>query len=115
FTLPDDTPVAMLLTDGAGQIVAKLPADSLVIHCTKDAPPSIEMRWPQHDTVIAPGDEAKIQATIRDDYDVATARVLMASSASDPLAPVATFNYPADSMTVDLSSVLALQPELRKH
>jgi hypothetical protein len=120
FTVTDDTPSSVLLTDGAGQIVAKLPVDPWTIHCTKDAAPTIEMRWPMQDAVVAPSAELKIQAAIKDDYGVASARVLMASgSATDPasaaLAPVATINYPAGSTAVDLASVLDLSPDLRKH
>ncbi|HSV13546.1 MAG TPA: DUF4175 family protein, partial [Tepidisphaeraceae bacterium] len=115
LTIVDDVTAAMLLTDGAGQVVAKLPADSLAIHCSKDAAPAIEMRWPAHDAVVAPADELKVQATIHDDYGVTSARVLLSANATDPLAPVATFNYPASSDAVDLASVLDLKPEVRKH
>jgi hypothetical protein len=83
ITLTDDTPVAVLITDGAKQIIARLPDDPLVIRCAKDAPPSITMKWPTQDITIAPDRPIRISALLRDDYGVASARVLMAGSAPE--------------------------------
>src|SRR6185437_326838 len=41
FMVFDETPIAILLTQGK-QIVGRLPEESLVIHCIKDQPPTIE-------------------------------------------------------------------------
>ena len=82
ITLADDTPMAVLITDGARQIIAKLPEDAMVIHCVKDTPPSITMRWPTQDITVAPDQALKVSAMLRDDYGVTSARVLMANSAA---------------------------------
>jgi hypothetical protein len=84
ITLTDDTPLAVLITDGARQIIARLPQDALVIHCAKDAPPSITMKWPTQDVTIGPDQPIKISALLRDDYGVTSARVSMAGSAREP-------------------------------
>ena len=54
FSVMDETPIALLLTQGGKQIVARVPEESLVIHCLKDQPPSIEMKWPTQDAAVAP-------------------------------------------------------------
>lgn len=79
-TIMDDTPLAVLITDGAKQIIAKLPADALVIRCVKDAPPTIEMKWPTQDLTVAPDHPLKLTALLRDDYGLSGARVLMSTS-----------------------------------
>jgi hypothetical protein len=80
ITLANETPVAVLITDGAKQIIARLPEDLMVIHCAKDAPPSITMKWPTQDVTIAPDEAVKVSALLRDDYGVVSARVLMSSA-----------------------------------
>jgi DNA-binding ferritin-like protein len=115
FTINDETQVAVLLTDGAGQIIAKLPETQLVIHCTKDAAPAIEMKFPTQDTVVAPNAPVKIAATLKDDYSLVSSRVLMAVGPDAPLAPVASQTYPAGTTTIDLSQALDLNPDIRKH
>jgi hypothetical protein len=115
FTVNDDTPVAVLLTDGAGQIIAKLPEEQFVVHCSKDAAPAIEMKFPAQDAVVAPSAEVKICATIKDDYGLTGSRVLMAVGPDAPLAPVATQSYPVGTTAIDLASVLNLGPDIRKH
>ncbi|HWE04712.1 MAG TPA: hypothetical protein VG326_20060 [Tepidisphaeraceae bacterium] len=93
FTVLDETPIALLFTQGGKQIVARLPEESLAIHCLKDQPPTIEMKWPATDVTVAPDAELKIRALFRDDYGVASARVLMATDASAPA--VSASNPPA--------------------
>ena len=115
FTVSEDTAVAMLLTDGAGQIIAKLPEQQLMVHCTKDSPPTIEMKFPSQDTVIAPQSPVKIAATLKDDYGLTGSRVLMAVGPDAPLAPVATQSYPAGTTAIDLANVLDLNSDIRKH
>jgi hypothetical protein len=115
FIVNDDTPVAVLLTDGAGQIIATLPDDQLVIHCTKDAAPTIEMKFPTQDAVLPPQSDVKIAATIKDDYGLIGSRILVAIGADAPLAPVETKSYPAGTTSIDLSSALNLSPDVRKH
>ena len=78
LTVMDETPIALLLTQGDKQIVARLPEESLVIHCLKDQPPSIEMKWPTQDLSVAPTAELPLHALLRDDYGVASVRVLTA-------------------------------------
>ena len=80
FTLSNDTAVSVLITDGAKQIIAKLPQDALVIHCIKDTPPQITMRWPTQDLSVAPDAPLKVSALLRDDYGIASARLLISIS-----------------------------------
>jgi len=82
ITLAEETPVAVLITDGAKQIIARLPEDAMVIHCVKDTPPSITMKWPTQDVTVAPDQPLKLSALLRDDYGVASARVLMSTAAT---------------------------------
>jgi hypothetical protein len=86
LTLSQDTPVAVLITDGAKQIIARIPANAMVIHCIKDTPPAISMRWPTQDISVAPDAPLRILANLRDDYGTTAGRVLM-SSGNASLAP----------------------------
>jgi hypothetical protein len=115
FSIQDDTPVAVLLTDGTGQIIAKLPDQQFIVHCTKDAAPTIDMKWPTQDTVVSPKADVTIAASLKDDYGLTGARVLMAVGPDAPLAPVATLTYPPNTTAIDLSSALNLKPDIRKH
>jgi hypothetical protein len=115
FAVNDDTPVAVLLTDGSGQIIATLPDHPLMIHCLKDAAPTIEIKFPTQDTVVGPQAELKIAAALKDDYGLVSSRVLLAVGPDAPLAPVATQSYPAGTTSADLSSLLDLGPDVRKH
>ena len=116
FTVQDDTPVAVLLTDGAGQIIAKLPEQQFVVHCTKDTAPTIDMKWPTADAVVSPKAELKISATLKDDYGLTGSRILAATSPDAPLTQVARATYPAGTAMVDLATVLdSIPPEIRKH
>ncbi len=115
LVVSDDTPVAVLATDGAGQVIAKLPDQSWTIHCTKDAPPTIEMHWPTTDATVSPTAPLKVAATLRDDYGLVSSRVLVGYGSEGPLAAVASANYPAGTTAIDVASVLDLKPEVRKH
>jgi hypothetical protein len=115
FTAADDTTVAVLATDGAGQVIAKLPEQTWTVHVTKDAAPVIDLRWPTADTVVTPDAPVTVAGTLRDDYGVTGSRVLMAVGPDAPLAPVATATYPAGTTAVDLKSVLDLTPGVRTH
>jgi hypothetical protein len=115
FTVNEDTAVAVLLTDGAGQIIAKLPEQQLMVHCTKDAAPTIEMKFPSQDAVLAPQAPVKIAAALKDDYGLTSARVLIAVGPDAPLAPVVTKTYPLGTTSIDLSEVLDLNAEIHKH
>ena len=89
LTLVEDTPVGVLITDGARQIIARLPEEPLLIHCVKDTAPSIAMKWPTQDISVAPDQALKVSAFLRDDYGVTSARVLMSSLALPPPQPAA--------------------------
>jgi hypothetical protein len=115
FVVNDDTAVAVLLTDGAGQIIAKLPEQQFIVHCTRDAPPTIDMKFPMQDTVIAPQAPVKLEATLKDDYGLSSSRVLMAVGPDAPLAEIASQRYPAGTVQIDLSQVLDLNANIRKH
>ncbi len=102
-TINADTPAAILLTDGAGQIIAKLPGDSWVIHCAKDVAPSVQMKWPTHDEVVAPTDAVKVAATLSDDYGLVSSRVLMGIGADGLMSPVgAATIYPDGTLSSEL-------------
>ncbi len=79
-TILDDTPLSILLTQSAGQIIARLPDPALVIHCTKDDAPQIQMTWPTQDSTLSPTAPVKISMQLKDDYGLSGARVLMAAS-----------------------------------
>jgi hypothetical protein len=115
LTMLDDTTLSMLVTDSSGTVAATLPASPIAIACVKDAGPKVEMKWPTSDTVVAPDAELKLSAVLRDDYGLASARVMMAQGPDTPLAPVETKNYPAGGTQHDLSSTLKVDPAFRKH
>ena len=114
-TVLDDTPVSVLVTDGAGQVVATLPDRPLVLHCTRDAAPAVEMHWPTPDCVVPPAAAVRVSATVRDDYGLDGTRVLMGVGSDGPLVPVDVKAYPAGDRTVELSAVLDVKPAARKH
>ncbi len=127
----DETPVELLLTEGAGQVIAKVPDPPLLIHCLKDAAPTIDMKWPTQDVSVAPQQELKVTAVIKDDYGVGLSRVLVSREAptsapatqgttreSEGGAALAVANektYPDGTTAMELSFVLNVSPELRKH
>ena len=129
FTLLDETPISLLLTQGGQQVVARLPDQTLVLHCVKDQPPAIEMKWPPRDVTVALDAPLNVQALLRDDYGVASARVLMSEEAPPAQngaddKPAATLNlvheqiFPAGSGSKeakDFRFALAVKPETRKH
>ncbi|HWE96103.1 MAG TPA: hypothetical protein VG269_19220 [Tepidisphaeraceae bacterium] len=133
FPVLDETPVAVLLTQGGKQIIARLPDDALVIHCIKDQPPVVEMKWPTQDVSVAPDAELKIRALLKDDYGVASSRITMAvEDASAPtaagvaseekgtpqLATVRDESYPPGTGVKEpreLTFILPVKPEQRKH
>jgi len=105
---------AVLLTEG-GQVVAKVPDPPLKIGCTRDAAPTIEMKWPTQDTAVAPRAEIRIHAVIRDDHGVAWGRVLMSASPDQPLAPVSEKPFPEGTTTAELACVLNVPDSARVH
>ena len=115
FVINADTAVGILLTDGAGQIIAKLPEQQLIVHCVKDAPPTIEMKFPAQDSVLAPQAAVKVTAAIKDDYGLVGSRVLMAVGPDAPLTPIAAQTYPGGSTAVTLEQPLDLNADIRKH
>jgi hypothetical protein len=115
FVVLDETPLSILVTSPTGQIVAALPASPLVIHCTPDAAPAIEMKWPTRDCDVAPDAEVKIAAVLRDDLGVASGRVMISGSSDEPMTVAREFAYPDSPTTQPLSLALDLKPEQRKH
>jgi ferritin len=113
--LMEDAAISILLSEGAGQIIARLPEEALNIHVTRDAAPIIEMKWPTQDTAVAPDAEIKVQATLTDDYGITAARVLLATTADGPLATAEKFTYSDVTTRKDLQVALKLPGEIRKH
>jgi hypothetical protein len=125
LTVLEDTAISVLLTQGSGQIIARLPDPSLAIHCTADEAPRIEMKWPNQDSTIAPTAEVKLSMGLKDDYGLSSARVLMAASdatsaqaapgATPVMTAVAQQQYEPGKTAGDWSVVLKLKPEQRRH
>lgn len=113
--LLEDAQLGVLLTEGAGQIIARLPETPLVIRCTRDSVPIIEMKWPTQDAAVAPEAEVKVRATLKDDYGISASKVLMAIGADQPLAAVEEMAYSDTTSPKELSAVLKIKPELRQH
>jgi lipoprotein-anchoring transpeptidase ErfK/SrfK len=113
--LSHDAPLAILMTEGTGQVIARLPEDTLIIHATPDSPPIIQMTWPTQDTTITPDAPIKIRATLRDDYGLTAARVLYATSADAPLVQATQLKFPDGTTSADLNFDLPLKPEERAH
>jgi hypothetical protein len=80
IVINDDTPLTVLLAEG-GQVIARVPEQAFVIHCTKDNAPNIEMTWPTQDATIPLNQELKVSALLRDDYGVTSAKILFSTSA----------------------------------
>jgi hypothetical protein len=66
------------------QIIARMPDNGLAIHATPDAPPTVTMRWPAQDQTIPPAQDLTVCAEVRDDYGVASARLLVGFAADEP-------------------------------
>jgi hypothetical protein len=115
FVVSHDQPLALLLTEGTGQVIAKLPEEPLVIHAIPDAPPVIQMTWPTQDTTITPAARIQIRATLKDDYGLTNARVLYATSADAPLVPATSLKFPDGTTTSELNFDLPLKAEERAH
>jgi hypothetical protein len=112
FVVMHDLEVSALLTE-AGQVIAKLPDPGLRIACTRDSAPVIEMKWPAQDTTVAPKAELKLSARLKDDVGLASARVMMATSADGPLTMVQ--ELPLSGTAYDLAYVLNVPDEARVH
>ena len=56
FTIEQDTPIAFLMTDGAGQITAKLPEEQLILHCIRE-PAATPAQTPAQE--LAPGESER--------------------------------------------------------
>jgi hypothetical protein len=113
--LLEDTPVALLLTQENGQIVARLPETSLGIQVTKDIPPTLSLRWPTQDIAVPPDQELKLLAELKDDYGVSAVRVLMAEGQDDPLRQAHEEVFGDTPALREFSYVLDVKPEQRKH
>jgi len=109
-----DTQVAILLTQG-GQIIARVPERPLVIQCIKDAAPVISMRWPTQDTTVPPTQEIKIVADVKDDYGVASMRVLNGIGSDGQLATTSEETYSETPIERQISFVLTVKEEDRRH
>jgi hypothetical protein len=115
MTIEADTATAILLTDGAGQIVATLPGEQWVIHCAKDVAPAVQMKWPTHDVVIAPAEPVKVSATLSDDYGLVSSRVLMGIGMDGPMAAVGESQVYGDgTLSAEVAKVLDLPADVRR-
>ncbi|HTW94827.1 MAG TPA: hypothetical protein VMD30_08545, partial [Tepidisphaeraceae bacterium] len=69
---------------GGDQMIAKLPDQGLFIQCQDDSPPIIVMQSPALDITLPPTADLTIAADIKDDYGVASARLLVGDNDADP-------------------------------
>ena len=116
FVADHDAPLALLMTEGTGQVIARLPEQTLVVHAIPDSPPVIQMTWPTQDTTITPDAPIKIRATLKDDYGLTDARLLFATTIDAPLILAKGFRFVGDTTTTsELNFDLPLKPEERAH
>jgi Domain of unknown function (DUF4175) len=83
FTLMQDS-VAFIGILAGDQIISKLPEQGLNIHCLADSPPTVQMTWPAEEISIPPTIDLTIQAIVRDDYGVQSARLLSGVGDAEP-------------------------------
>ena len=110
-----DTHLAALLTETGGQIVARLPDPAVNVSAKPDTAPTLEVKWPTNETVVAPDAELKIIAKASDDIGLATVRVLLATTPDGPMTPVFERTIADNAQAFDLSHVLDVKPEMRQH
>ena len=113
--LSQATPVALLLTDGAGQIIARVPEQPLTIYSTPDAAPTIEMKWPQQDLAVAPATDLRIEANLKDDYALTSARLLYSTSADEPMVAAAQKTFADAPAVTAFVANLPLKPQQTQH
>lgn len=114
FTLDRDVPLSILLVDGSGQIIARLPDPPVDLRAAPDAAPSITLKWPTQDLDVPTDAELTIKADLRDDIGLSGARVLMSAS---PDAPLEIVNHAtlSSQASYELAYKLSLKPEQRVH
>jgi len=115
FDAQIDTTIAVLLTDGSGQIIARLPEIAPKIHVTPDAPPAIDMRWPTQDVSVSTTQPIELKAVLRDDWGVTSARVLLGTKADEPLAVGSDLTFAPVNSAQELTVPLNLPADLRQH
>ena len=115
FDLSHDVPMSVLLTQGGGQVIAKLPDQALSVHATSDAPPVIEMKWPTQDTTIAPDAPLKVQANLKDDYGLTEAHVMLATKPDAELKSVDDVKFVAGETQANLAFDIPLKAEEHAH
>lgn len=113
--LLEDAAMSLLLLDSAGQIVARVPPEPLVVKVTADAAPAIEMKWPGQDLTLAPTDTLRIEAKLRDDYGVRSARVRLTPAQDVPMSPAAAQMFSKPAAAAEFSAVVKLQPQWARH
>lgn len=112
--LAADTAATLLLTDGCGQVVAQLPEPPLALRAILDVPPSLDVRFPSTDAVVAPDAKITLDAVARDDHGLTRLAVLLATETDQPLAEV--YALPVTALAEQrLQYELALPDTVRKH
>ena len=114
FTADKDVVLSVLLADGSGQIIARLPEPAVDLRATPDAVPQVSMKWPTQDVSVAPDSEITIKADLKDDIGLSQARVLVSASPDAPLEIAGDLPLTGQP-TFDLSHKLVLKSEWRKH
>ncbi len=106
---------SLLLTDGSGQIIARVPEQPLRVQCVMDGAPAVEMEWPAQDVSVAPVKELRIKARLKDDYGLGGAKLLWSTSADEPMASAAERMFADKPAATEFTAVLALTPEQSAH
>ena len=96
-------------------MIAKLPDATWTVHVTRDAPPAVEVRWPAADATVPPTAPVTVKGTVRDDYGLTASRVLVGVGTDGPMAAVASATYPPGTTAADVSQLLDLNADARKH
>ncbi len=114
FSADKDVSLSVLLADGSGQVIARLPEPAIDLRATPDARPQVTMRWPSQDVAVAPDAEVALKADLKDDVGLSHARVLMSASADAPL-EIASDLPLSGQQAFEFSHKLVLKPDWRKH
>lgn len=114
FIVTETTEASVLLTEGA-QVIARLPETPLRFICTKDAPPQLQVKWPLQDASAAPDSELKVLSVLRDDYGIASARLLVSTSPDAPLAVVVEKQFALVESARSFDPLIDLPAAMRVH
>lgn len=109
------TSFCVLLTDGSGQIIARLPEAAPTLHVLTDSAPVIDMRWPTRDVSVPTTQPIEVKAVLRDDWGVTSGRLLIGLKPDEPLTPTSDVRFTPVQLANEFSILIDLPAELRQH